>query len=95
MSIKLNSDAMGKPIERQVVSGACYKCGYAGHLPFQCRNNMPIEVNGVIHKPLLSSSSSESEFETPLQREGNYLLIKMFIAKFYYKTIINSIYFRS
>ncbi|KAI6190675.1 CCHC-type domain-containing protein [Aphelenchoides bicaudatus] len=59
-------DAMGKPIEKQISSGACFKCGFAGHLPFQCRNNMPIEINGKILRPL---KDEEEDFETPLQKE--------------------------
>lgn len=63
---------MGKPIERQVASGACTKCGFVGHLPFQCRNTMPIEIGGILRDPLKTEkASSESDFETPLQREGN------------------------
>lgn len=79
---------MGKPIERQIVSGACTKCGFVGHLPFQCRNNMPIEIDGALRKPILSSSDSEgSDFETPLQREGKFILI-------YLLSLINDLMFR-
>jgi hypothetical protein len=64
-------DAMGRPIERQVNSGACSKCGFQGHLPYQCRNNLPIEIDGSLRKPInVSSSDESSDFETPLQREG-------------------------
>jgi hypothetical protein len=65
-----NLDAMGKPIQRQAVTGVCSKCGFAGHLPFQCRNNLQFEVDGIIRKPLKPDSSPE--FETPLQKEGKH-----------------------
>jgi len=66
---------MGKPIAKQVVSGACTKCGYTGHLPFQCRNTMPIEIAGSKKHPLevSSTSSASSDDETPLQKEDKKL----------------------
>ncbi|KAI6202308.1 Vacuolar-sorting protein SNF8 [Aphelenchoides besseyi] len=64
-------DAMGKPIAKQTVSGACNKCGYVGHLPYQCRNTIPIEVSGTLKRPIdISSTSSPStDSDTPLKRE--------------------------
>eukprot|EP01147_Barroeca_monosierra_P004482 gene4482-6726_t len=40
--------------------GACKKCGYVGHLPFQCRNYIPIGPSGQVHLDV-SSTSSDSE----------------------------------
>ncbi|KAK6051213.1 hypothetical protein COOONC_11282 [Cooperia oncophora] len=60
-------DVSGLAKVRQIVTGACRKCGYPGHLPFQCRNFIQLKPgqSTVID---VSSTSSESETETPLGR---------------------------
>lgn len=46
---------------------ACKKCGYSGHLTFQCRNFIKIDPNKDIVLDVSSTSSeSEAEFVTPL-----------------------------
>ncbi|VDL62524.1 unnamed protein product [Nippostrongylus brasiliensis] len=61
-------DVSGLAKVRQVVTGACRKCGYPGHLPFQCRNYIQLKPgqSTVID---VSSTSSESEVETPLVKK--------------------------
>ncbi|KAE9416627.1 hypothetical protein Angca_009715, partial [Angiostrongylus cantonensis] len=58
-------DVSGLAKVRQAVTGACRKCGYPGHLPFQCRNCIQLKPgqSTVID---ISSTSSESDGETPL-----------------------------
>ncbi|KJH50350.1 cofactor of BRCA1 [Dictyocaulus viviparus] len=58
-------DVSGLAKVRQTVTGACRKCGYPGHLPFQCRNYIQLKPgqSTVID---ISSTSSESDGETPL-----------------------------
>jgi len=50
--------------------GACRKCGYVGHLAFQCRNFIKIKSSNQDIVLDVSSTSSESEGETPLQVEA-------------------------
>ncbi|VVC35558.1 Zinc finger, CCHC-type [Cinara cedri] len=46
---------------------ACKKCGYSGHLTFQCRNFIKIDPNKDIVLDVSSTSSeSEEEYVTPL-----------------------------
>lgn len=57
-------DVSGATVVRAIVTGACRKCGYVGHLAYQCRNFLqPKEANPVLD---ISSTSSESDYETPL-----------------------------
>ncbi|VVC86401.1 unnamed protein product, partial [Leptidea sinapis] len=47
---------------------ACKKCGYAGHLTFQCRNFIKVDPNKEIVLDVSSTSSdSEDDYITPLQ----------------------------
>ncbi|XP_045505658.1 protein SREK1IP1-like [Colias croceus] len=47
---------------------ACKKCGYAGHLTFQCRNFIKVDPNKEIVLDVSSTSSdSGQEYATPLQ----------------------------
>ncbi|XP_063387932.1 protein SREK1IP1-like [Cydia fagiglandana] len=47
---------------------ACKKCGYAGHLTFQCRNFIKVDPNKEIVLDVSSTSSdSEQDYATPLQ----------------------------
>lgn len=50
---------------------ACKKCGYVGHLTFQCRNFIKVDPNKEIVLDVSSTSSGtddEEEIATPLQR---------------------------
>ncbi|KAF7623628.1 hypothetical protein Mgra_00010081 [Meloidogyne graminicola] len=48
----------------QLATGACTKCGYVGHLPFQCRNFIQIKPNQKTEIDI--SSTSSEEYTTPL-----------------------------
>lgn len=63
-------DVSGLARVRQTVTGACRKCGYPGHLPFQCRNYIQLKP-GQTTVIDISSTSSESDAETPLVRKLN------------------------
>lgn len=69
-------DAQGRAIARQTVSGACTKCGFIGHLPFQCRNTLPLLVSGSASNPITLSPakrrSLDRDYETPLQKIGQF-----------------------
>lgn len=57
-------DVSGVSLVRAAVTGACRKCGYVGHLAFQCRNFLqPKDSDACLD---VSSTSSDSEYETPL-----------------------------
>eukprot|EP00602_Paraphysomonas_sp_CaronLab_P004416 CAMPEP_0185034358 /NCGR_PEP_ID=MMETSP1103-20130426/24169_1 /TAXON_ID=36769 /ORGANISM="Paraphysomonas bandaiensis, Strain Caron Lab Isolate" /LENGTH=154 /DNA_ID=CAMNT_0027570987 /DNA_START=113 /DNA_END=577 /DNA_ORIENTATION=- len=45
--------------------GACSKCGMAGHLTFQCRNDPKAEVQDSDESSSLSSSDDEDDTEPP------------------------------
>ncbi|XP_022832798.1 protein SREK1IP1-like [Spodoptera litura] len=49
---------------------ACKKCGYVGHLTFQCRNFLKVDPNKEIVLDVSSTSSGteEEDIATPLQR---------------------------
>uniref|UniRef100_A0A2H1WBM4 Protein SREK1IP1 n=1 Tax=Spodoptera frugiperda TaxID=7108 RepID=A0A2H1WBM4_SPOFR len=54
---------------KETARAACKKCGYAGHLTFQCRNFIKVDPNKEIVLDVSSTSSdSEEEYATPLQR---------------------------
>ncbi|CAB3229668.1 unnamed protein product [Arctia plantaginis] len=54
---------------KEASRSACKKCGYAGHLTFQCRNFIKVDPNKEIVLDISSTSSdSEEEYATPLQR---------------------------
>lgn len=58
-------DTNGEIVVKAAVTGACRKCGFIGHLAFQCRNFIKLDSN----RPQqidISSTSSEEEYETPL-----------------------------
>uniref|UniRef100_A0A0N5AR93 Protein SREK1IP1 n=1 Tax=Syphacia muris TaxID=451379 RepID=A0A0N5AR93_9BILA len=58
-------DVSGSTVVRPIVTGACRKCGYVGHLAYQCRNFLqPKGASSIVLD--VSSTSSESESETPL-----------------------------
>ncbi|XP_068625029.1 protein SREK1IP1-like [Battus philenor] len=53
---------------KESTRAACKKCGYAGHLTFQCRNFIKVDPNKEIVLDVSSTSSdSEIEYATPLQ----------------------------
>ncbi|KAL0811901.1 hypothetical protein ABMA28_009315 [Loxostege sticticalis] len=53
---------------KETSRAACKKCGYAGHLTFQCRNFIKVDPNKEIVLDVSSTSSdSEEEYATPLQ----------------------------
>jgi hypothetical protein len=55
------------PQGKETVRPACKKCGYAGHLTFQCRNFIKVDPNKDIVLDVSSTSSdSEDEYLTPL-----------------------------
>lgn len=54
-------------IVKQPAIGSCSKCGYPGHLAYQCRNTIPLSFNEQV-RLVISSTSSESEYETPLKQ---------------------------
>uniref|UniRef100_A0A915BEN4 Protein SREK1IP1 n=1 Tax=Parascaris univalens TaxID=6257 RepID=A0A915BEN4_PARUN len=58
-------DVSGVTMMRTAVTGACRKCGYAGHLAFQCRNFIQPKDSKETFLDI-SSTSSESDYETPL-----------------------------
>ncbi|CAD6189647.1 unnamed protein product [Caenorhabditis auriculariae] len=61
-------DASGAAIVKQVVTGACRKCGYPGHMTYQCRNFIQLKPDTSTKAYELSSTSSEEseDDETPL-----------------------------
>ncbi|MCP9260664.1 Protein SREK1IP1 [Dirofilaria immitis] len=58
---------------QKMTAGACRKCGYPGHLPFQCYNFL--RPNGGSCADI-SSTSSESDYETPLTTKGRQQNVK-------------------
>ncbi|KAJ2941293.1 hypothetical protein O0L34_g3491 [Tuta absoluta] len=55
-------------IGKETSRASCKKCGYAGHLTFQCRNFIKVDPNKDIVLDVSSTSSdSEEEYATPLQ----------------------------
>ncbi|KAG4072052.1 hypothetical protein HA402_015551 [Bradysia odoriphaga] len=52
---------------KEVVRAACKKCGYSGHLTFQCRNFLKVDPNKEILLDVSSTSSdSDTQYLTPL-----------------------------
>ncbi|CAH0547541.1 unnamed protein product [Brassicogethes aeneus] len=55
------------PPAKESVRAACKKCGYAGHLTYQCRNFIKVDPNKEIVLDVSSTSSeSEQDYLTPL-----------------------------
>ena len=55
---------IGKPSENK---SGCKKCGYSGHLTFQCRNFLKLDpVKEVVLDVSSTSSDSDDEYLTPL-----------------------------
>jgi hypothetical protein len=67
--LKMDADILSHliPQGKETVRPACKKCGYAGHLTFQCRNFIKVDPNKEIVLDVSSTSSdSEEEYLTPL-----------------------------
>jgi hypothetical protein len=65
-------DTRGIAVIKPLVTGACRKCGFAGHLPYQCRNFIQVKPNQEAMLDISSTSSSD-EYETPLtEKKGNF-----------------------
>ncbi|CAG9570749.1 unnamed protein product [Danaus chrysippus] len=63
-----NSMDLVTKIGKDTSRSACKKCGYAGHLTFQCRNFIKVDPNKEIVLDVSSTSSdTEEEYATPLQ----------------------------
>lgn len=59
------------------VRAACKKCGYAGHLTYQCRNFLKVDPNKDIQLDVDSTSSdSDTEYLTPLTEVRKQELIE-------------------
>ncbi|KAK9299235.1 hypothetical protein QLX08_007682 [Tetragonisca angustula] len=55
------------PQNKEHVRPACKKCGYAGHLTYQCRNFIKVDPNKEIVLDVSSTSSdSDENYVTPL-----------------------------
>ncbi|XP_037796349.1 protein SREK1IP1-like, partial [Penaeus monodon] len=60
------------------VRAACKKCGYPGHLTYQCRNFVKVDPKKDVVLDVSSTSSEFSDDETPLtQLNAQELLAKM------------------
>ncbi|PSN54546.1 hypothetical protein C0J52_07096 [Blattella germanica] len=65
----MDSDILSRliPQGKETIRPACKKCGYAGHLTFQCRNFIKVDPNKEIVLDVSSTSSeTEDEYMTPL-----------------------------
>ncbi|XP_018575386.1 protein SREK1IP1-like [Anoplophora glabripennis] len=55
------------PAKESSTRAACKKCGYAGHLTYQCRNFVKVDPNKEIVLDVSSTSSeSDQDYLTPL-----------------------------
>ncbi|EEB18882.1 conserved hypothetical protein [Pediculus humanus corporis] len=52
-----------KGVSKEASRASCKKCGYSGHLTYQCRNFIKVDPNKDIVLDV-SSTSSESEDDT-------------------------------
>jgi hypothetical protein len=52
--------------QNKEVRAACKKCGYPGHLTYQCRNFIKVDPNQDIVLDVSSTSSEDDEYITPL-----------------------------
>ncbi|KRY75085.1 Regulator of chromosome condensation [Trichinella pseudospiralis] len=57
-----------EPQQNEPSKGACRKCGYVGHLTYQCRNLIKLKSQKDVVIDI-SSTSSESETDTPIVAE--------------------------
>ncbi|CAG9538242.1 unnamed protein product [Cercopithifilaria johnstoni] len=78
----MSTDMYGGIRIQKTTAGACRKCGYSGHLPFQCYNFLqPSEGNYAD----ISSTSSESDYETPLTAKENKRKMKRKSKKYHHE----------
>lgn len=57
------------PQNKEPIRPACKKCGYAGHLTYQCRNFIKVDPNKEIVLDVSSTSSdSDENYVTPLTK---------------------------
>lgn len=64
----MNSECLSRliPQGKESVRPACKKCGYAGHLTYQCRNFIKVDPNKEIVLDVSSTSSeSDNDYLTP------------------------------
>lgn len=55
------------PVKEQTTRAACKKCGYAGHLTYQCRNFIKVDPNKEVVLDVSSTSSeTDQDYLTPL-----------------------------
>lgn len=56
------------PQGKETARPACRKCGYSGHLTYQCRNFIKIDPNkDVVLDVSSTSSESDDDYVTPLR----------------------------
>ncbi|KAK6109381.1 hypothetical protein QQG55_35775 [Brugia pahangi] len=67
-SSAISMDMYGGMKIQKTTKIACRKCGYPGHLPFQCYNFLRPKEESCAN---ISSTSSESDYETPLTAKEN------------------------
>ncbi|KAI1723864.1 zinc knuckle domain-containing protein [Ditylenchus destructor] len=61
------TDTSGEVLVKPPVTGACRKCGFTGHLAYQCRNFIQLKPNQETQIDI--SSTSSEEYETPLKNK--------------------------
>ncbi|KRY75087.1 Regulator of chromosome condensation, partial [Trichinella pseudospiralis] len=66
--IVLGDPDFSEPQQNEPSKGACRKCGYVGHLTYQCRNLIKLKSQKDVVIDI-SSTSSESETDTPIVAE--------------------------
>ena len=78
----------GIRVNETAVRQGCKKCGYAGHFTFECRNFVRLDPAKELTLDI-SSCSSDSDSDTPLQALRKYELEKKIKAwnKEYLKAI--------
>ncbi|KRY11939.1 Regulator of chromosome condensation [Trichinella patagoniensis] len=69
-----------EPQQNDPSKGACRKCGYVGHLTYQCRNLIKLKAQKDVVIDI-SSTSSESETDTPIVAEEKKKLSKLMKKK--------------
>lgn len=52
--------------KKRSTGGTCAKCGYSGHLTYQCRNFLQTSQNKDVILDVSSTESEESDYSTPL-----------------------------
>lgn len=62
----MSQDGPFRVVGKDTNRAACTKCGYAGHLTYQCRNFLKIDPNKDIVLDVSSTSSESDDLTTPL-----------------------------